>query len=86
MTQSIQASNIKSVAHTKRPLTRPTMPTQKFVGTKPVDDFPPEAVAKIPDDELNKREANRDPAKEPGANKRAGAATRDPKGNSHTVA
>lgn len=54
------------------------MTKQNFVNTEPVDEFPPEAVQKIDDDELTKRETNRDSAKEPGANKRAGAATRDP--------
>lgn len=58
---------------------RTTMSTQKFVGTQPVDEFSAEAVAKVDDDELTKREINRDSAKEPGANKRAGVATRDPK-------
>ncbi|KIJ59272.1 hypothetical protein HYDPIDRAFT_100950 [Hydnomerulius pinastri MD-312] len=60
------------------------MPTQNFVGDKPVDSFSEEATRKIPDDELTKREAERlsgGGAKEaPGVNKRAGAATRDPKG------
>jgi len=54
------------------------MTKQNFVGTEPVDQFPPESVSKIDDNELTKREAQRDPAKEPGANKRAGVATRDP--------
>jgi len=57
------------------------MVTQNFVGDKPVDAFPPEATDKIPDDELTKREQQRlskDADKEPGANKRAGVATRDP--------
>ena len=57
------------------------MVTQNFVGDKPVDIFPPEAIQKITDDELTKRELKRlskGADKEPGANKRAGAATRDP--------
>ncbi|KAI9566258.1 hypothetical protein HD554DRAFT_2118816 [Boletus coccyginus] len=57
------------------------MVTQNFVGDKPVDTFPPEATHRIPDDELTKREQQRlskDADKEPGANKRAGVATRDP--------
>lgn len=57
------------------------MVTQNFVGDKPVDTFPPEAIQKIPDDELTKRELKRlskGADKEPGANKRAGVATRDP--------
>ncbi|EGN97786.1 hypothetical protein SERLA73DRAFT_182532 [Serpula lacrymans var. lacrymans S7.3] len=54
---------------------------QNFVGNKPVESFPPEAIQKIPDDELTKREAERlskGDSKQPGANKRAGAATRNP--------
>lgn len=61
------------------------MVTQNFVGDKPVDAFPPEAIQKIPDDELTKRELERlskGADKEPGANKRAGVATRDPAGTS----
>ena len=58
------------------------MSTQNFVGTKPVDQFPSDATAKIPDSELDKREAQRDAAHEPGANKRAGVASRDPAGMS----
>lgn len=57
------------------------MVTQNFVGDKPVDNFPPGAIRKIPDDELTKRELERlskGADKEPGANKRAGVATRDP--------
>lgn len=54
------------------------MSTQRFVGTQPVDSFPQDATSKIPDSELDKREAQRNPAQEPGANKRAGAASRDP--------
>ncbi|PCH40548.1 hypothetical protein WOLCODRAFT_68396 [Wolfiporia cocos MD-104 SS10] len=49
-----------------------------FVGKEPVDQFPPESISKIDEEELTRREAQRDPAKEPGANKRAGVATRDP--------
>ena len=57
------------------------MVTQNFVGDKPVDKFPPEAIQKIPDDELTKRELirlSKGADKEPGANRRAGVATRDP--------
>ena len=57
------------------------MVRQNFVGDKPVDSFPPETIQKIPDDELTKREVKRlseGANKEPGANKRAGVATRDP--------
>ncbi|KAH9831439.1 uncharacterized protein C8Q71DRAFT_861804 [Rhodofomes roseus] len=54
------------------------MSTQNFVGTQPVDNLPPSAASKIPDSELDKREAQRDPAQEPGANKRAGVASRVP--------
>lgn len=52
--------------------------TQNFTGTEPVDQFPHEVAEKIDDDELTRREAQRDSALEPGANKRAGVATRDP--------
>lgn len=54
--------------------------TQNFTGTEPVDQFPHEVAEKIDDDELTRREAQRDSALEPGANKRAGVATRDPAG------
>jgi len=57
------------------------MVTQNFVGDKPVDAFPPEATQKIPDDELTQRELKRlskGADKDPGANRRAGVATRDP--------
>ncbi|KIJ07188.1 hypothetical protein PAXINDRAFT_19610 [Paxillus involutus ATCC 200175] len=57
------------------------MVTQNFVGDKPVDSFPTEAIQRIPDDVLTKRELERlskGDAKEPGANRRAGVATRDP--------
>ncbi|KAG6379436.1 hypothetical protein JVT61DRAFT_11906 [Boletus reticuloceps] len=57
------------------------MVTQHFVGNKPVEAFPPEAIRKIPDDVLTRRELNRlskGADKEPGANKRAGVASRDP--------
>ncbi|KAH7884991.1 hypothetical protein F5I97DRAFT_1810220 [Phlebopus sp. FC_14] len=57
------------------------MPTQTFVGDKPVEHAPEEATRKIPDEALTEREAERlakGDAKEPGANKRAGAASRDP--------
>ncbi|OAX34820.1 hypothetical protein K503DRAFT_774137 [Rhizopogon vinicolor AM-OR11-026] len=54
---------------------------QRFVGDKPVDSFPPEAIKQIPDEELRKREAGRlskGEHKGPGAGRRAGAATRNP--------
>ncbi|CCL99758.1 uncharacterized protein FIBRA_01780 [Fibroporia radiculosa] len=54
------------------------MTTQNFIGTDPVDRFPPEATSKIDDNELTKREVQRDSTKEPGANKRAGVASRNP--------
>lgn len=56
---------------------------QHFVGDKPVDSFPPEAISQIPDEVLRKREAERlskGEHKEPGAGRRAGAATRNPDG------
>ena len=56
---------------------------QRFVGDKPVDSFPPEATRQISDEELRKREAERlskGGNKEPGAGRRAGAATRNPDG------
>lgn len=56
---------------------------QRFVGDKPVDSFPPEAISQIPDEILRKREAERlskGEHKEPGAGRRAGAATRNPSG------
>lgn len=53
-----------------------------FVGNKQVDphNLPKSSTQKIPDEELDKREAQRlkEGAKEPGANKVAGAASRDP--------
>jgi hypothetical protein len=55
-----------------------------FIGNKQVDPrhLPESNIQKIPDEELNKREAERlkDGAKEPGANKAAGAASRNPRG------
>jgi hypothetical protein len=56
---------------------------QRFVGDKPVDSFPPEATRQISDEELREREAERlskGENKEPGAGRRAGAATRNPDG------
>jgi hypothetical protein len=56
---------------------------QHFVGDTPVDSFPSEATQKIPDDEITKKEAERltkCEQKEPGAGKRAGAASRNPDG------
>lgn len=55
-----------------------------FVGNKWVDphDLPKHSTEKIPDEELDKREAQRikEGKKEPGANKIAGAASRNPEG------
>lgn len=56
------------------------MVEQTFVGDKPVEQLPTEAAQKIPDDKLDKAEAQRDPSQQPGANVRAGIATRDPEG------
>ena len=56
------------------------MVEQSFVGDKPVEQLPAEATQKIPDEQLDKMEAHRDPKDQPGANKRAGIATRDPDG------
>ena len=58
------------------------MSTQNFIGTNSVDQFTSGATARIPDSELNKHEAQRDPTQESGANKRAGVASRDPAGMS----
>ncbi|PFH49276.1 hypothetical protein AMATHDRAFT_147983 [Amanita thiersii Skay4041] len=54
------------------------MSTQKFVGNEPVESFSKEETQKIDDETLTRQEASRDPAKQPGANKRAGAASRNP--------
>ncbi|OCH87927.1 hypothetical protein OBBRIDRAFT_836993 [Obba rivulosa] len=54
------------------------MPIHNFVGDKPVDQFPPEATQKIDEMQLTKEEIHRDPRVQPGANRRAGVATRDP--------
>ncbi|KAG1729005.1 hypothetical protein EDB19DRAFT_132616 [Suillus lakei] len=54
---------------------------QHFVGDTPVDSFPSEATQKISDDELTKKEVERlskGEQKEPGAGRRAGAASRNP--------
>jgi len=53
-----------------------------FVGDKRVDKLPESSTRKISDEELDKKEARRlkAGAKEPGTNKLAGAASRDPKG------
>lgn len=56
---------------------------QHFVGDTPVDSISSEATRKIPDDELAKKEAERlskGEQKDPGAGKRAGAASRNPDG------
>lgn len=55
--------------------------TQHFVGDTPVDSFPSEVAQQIPDDELTKKEVKRlskGEQKQPGAGKRAGAASRNP--------
>ncbi|KAF9237973.1 hypothetical protein BU15DRAFT_48160 [Melanogaster broomeanus] len=54
---------------------------QNWVGNTPVDWFPSAAIQKIPDEVLTRRELERlakGANKEPGANRRAGVATRDP--------
>ncbi|EKM50662.1 uncharacterized protein PHACADRAFT_32670 [Phanerochaete carnosa HHB-10118-sp] len=56
------------------------MVEQTFVGDKLVEQLPTEATQKIPDEQLDKMEVRRDPKEEPGANKRAGIAIRDPGG------
>ena len=56
------------------------MVDQTFVGDKPVEQLPQEAKDKIPDPKLDKMEAHRDPKVQPGANRRAGIASRDPAG------
>lgn len=56
---------------------------QHFVGDTPVDSIPSKVTQKIPDDELAKKEAERlskGEQKDPGAGKRAGAASRNPDG------
>ena len=60
------------------------MTSQNFVGDKLVDDFPPQTIQKGDEGDLTKREAQRDPGVEPGANKRAGAASRNPAGGCST--
>lgn len=54
------------------------MTEQKFVGDKPVDEFPSSVLQKADDDKLTRKEVGRDPAKQPGANKREGITSRDP--------
>ena len=56
------------------------MVEQTFVGNKPVDQLPAEAAQKIPNEQLDKLEASRNAGEQPGANKRAGIASRDPAG------
>jgi hypothetical protein len=55
-----------------------------FIGNKQVDPrkLPESNIQKIPDEELDKREAERlkHGSKEPGSNKVAGAASRNPQG------
>lgn len=62
--------------------------TQNFVGNKIVDEFDSSTLQKPSDDELTRKEVRRDPRQEPGANKREGVATKDPKGTrfAYTVA
>ncbi|TFK39217.1 hypothetical protein BDQ12DRAFT_682389 [Crucibulum laeve] len=51
----------------------------RFVGDKQVDQFSPQDLTKIPDEELTKRDVKRIQEHEgPGAAVRAGAATRNP--------
>jgi hypothetical protein len=60
-----------------------TPAVQHFVGDTPIDSFPSEATQKIPDDELTKKEVERlskGEQKDPGAGRRAGAASRNPDG------
>ena len=56
------------------------MVEQTFVGDKPVEQLSEQSKQKISDAELDKTKANRGPSEVPGANKRAGIATRDPQG------
>lgn len=62
------------------------MVKQNFVGDEPVDAFPSEAIQKVDEDELTRRELHRDPAKEPGANRREGVASRNPTGKHRSLA
>ncbi|EPQ54886.1 hypothetical protein GLOTRDRAFT_139346 [Gloeophyllum trabeum ATCC 11539] len=54
--------------------------THNFVGDKLIDELPQESKQKLNDDKLTETEAQRvqGSTQEPGANKRAGVATRDP--------
>lgn len=56
------------------------MTEQKFVGDKLVDEYPGSVLQKADDVELTRKEVKRDPAKQPGANKREGIASRNPAG------
>lgn len=60
------------------------MSSTTFVGDKPVDQLSPEDTQSLSNEELTKQEAQRlkEGAKEPGMNKRAGVASRDPAGES----
>lgn len=62
------------------------MAEQKFVGDKPVDEFPGSVLQKADDDMITRKEVERDPAKQPGANKREEITSRDPAGGLMTWA
>ncbi|EIM86314.1 uncharacterized protein STEHIDRAFT_157815 [Stereum hirsutum FP-91666 SS1] len=56
------------------------MSSTTFVGNKPVDEIPSQATQQLSNEELTRQEVQRlkEGASEPGANKRAGVASRDP--------
>ncbi|KAH8106370.1 hypothetical protein DFH11DRAFT_1518291 [Phellopilus nigrolimitatus] len=54
------------------------MAQQTFIGDTPVDALPASATRKADEDALTRAEARRNPAVQPGANKRQGVASRDP--------
>ncbi|KAJ3574754.1 hypothetical protein NP233_g1554 [Leucocoprinus birnbaumii] len=60
-----------------------------FVGNKQVDsrNLPASSTQKVPDEELDRQEARRlkEGAQEPGANKAAGVASRDPAGDNNLL-
>lgn len=58
------------------------MSSTTFVGNKPVDEIPSQATQQLSNEELTRQEVQRlkEGASEPGANKRAGVASRDPAG------
>lgn len=58
------------------------MSSNTFVGDKLVGELPSQATQQLSNEELTKQEAQRlkEGASEPGANKRAGVASRDPAG------